>query len=197
MNVTLRRCLWAEVACLTLGPVLLFAQPSDLAQNLADCKSGRDACDRSRLSQSELVEVALARHEHNVSDCRNGYDSCDRSKLSEPEAIAAAVADHRRNVSNCNDGIASCDQSKLTRSEARETAVAEHLRNLENCKDRIGTCDRSKLTQSETTEVNVVAGASATAPNSLRWKRVKPPLQNISVISLLAGLARKPVTTQI
>lgn len=176
MNVTLRRCLWAEVACLTLGPVLLFAQPSDLAQNLADCKSGRDACDRSRLSQSELVEVALARHEHNVSDCRNGYDSCDRSKLSEPEAIAAAVADHRRNVSNCNDGIASCDQSKLTRSD--------------------GTCDRSKLTQSETTEVNVVAGASATAPNSLRWKRVKPPLPNINAISLLARLARKPVTTQ-
>ena len=104
----------AEVACLSLLPILLFAQPSDPAQNLANCKNGRAGCDRSRLSQLESAQVALARHRRNVTDCRNGYDSCDHSKLTEPEAIALAVADHQRNASNCNDGIASCDQSKLT-----------------------------------------------------------------------------------
>jgi hypothetical protein len=88
MKISLRKCLGVQVACLSLWPILSFAQSSDLSQKLADCKAGRDTCDRSKLSQSEVNDVALAVHGRNVVNCRNGYDSCDRSKLSEPEAIA-------------------------------------------------------------------------------------------------------------
>jgi len=87
MRVTLRKCLLAQVACLSLWPVLAFAQSSDLAQNLADCKNGRETCDRSKLNQLESADVALAGHVRNVSDCRNGYDFCDHLKLTEPEAM--------------------------------------------------------------------------------------------------------------
>jgi len=60
MKVSLQK-LWVQVLCLSLWPILGFAQSSDLAQNLADCKSGREACDRSKLSQSESAEVAPRR----------------------------------------------------------------------------------------------------------------------------------------
>ena len=116
MKVSWQKCLWAQVVCLSLWPVLLLAQSSNVAQNLEACKIGREACDRSKLSQAELREVALAGHGRNVVNCRNGYDSCDHSKLTEPEATALAVADHQRNVSTCNAGMASCDRSKLTQS---------------------------------------------------------------------------------
>src|SRR5207244_5640914 len=101
--LSLRKCFWVQVACLSLWPILLCAQSSDLAQNLADCKNGREACDRSKLSSSESDAVAIARHGRNVSNCRNGYDFCDHSKLSEPEAMALALADHQRNVSRSEE----------------------------------------------------------------------------------------------
>jgi hypothetical protein len=130
---TLRKCFGALVACLSLWPILAFAQSSDLAQNVAECKAGRDTCDRSKLSQSEATDVALAAHFRNVVNCRNGYDPWERSKLTEPEAIALAVADHQRNVSDCTDGMQSCNPSKLTSSEAHAMAAAERQRNLTAC----------------------------------------------------------------
>jgi len=93
--------------------MLAFAQ-SNLAQNLEACKAGREVCDQSKLSATQLTDVALASHGRNVANCRSGYDSCDHSKLSEPEAVALAVADHERNVTDCNDGMQSCDRPKLT-----------------------------------------------------------------------------------
>ena len=75
MKATLQKCLLAPVACLSLWPILAFAQASDPVQNLADCKAGGESCDRSRLSPSQLSDVAFARHGRNISDCRNGYDS--------------------------------------------------------------------------------------------------------------------------
>src|SRR5579863_9645449 len=59
MKVSLRKCFGVQAACLCLWPILAFAQSSDLSQNLADCKAGRDTCDRSRLSQSEVSRPAL------------------------------------------------------------------------------------------------------------------------------------------
>jgi hypothetical protein len=87
MKVSLRKCLWVQVACLSLWPILLFAQSPDLAQNLADCKNGWETCDRSKLSPSESDAVALARHGRNVSNCRNGYNPCDRLKLTQQETL--------------------------------------------------------------------------------------------------------------
>ncbi len=83
MKAILRKCLWAQVACLSLGlsPVVAFAQSSDLAQNLETCKAGREICDQSKLSAAQLAEVALAAHGRNVVNCRNGYSSCDLAKL--------------------------------------------------------------------------------------------------------------------
>jgi hypothetical protein len=105
MKINFSQYFWLQIACLSLLPIPAGAQSSDLAQNLADCKNGRESCDRSRLSESGLAEVALSRHQRDVANCRNGYNSCDRSKLSESEAIALAVADHKQNVSNCAMGI--------------------------------------------------------------------------------------------
>ena len=90
MEMSVRKYYWAQLAFLSLWPILLHAQSSDRAQNFADCKKGWGTCDRSKLSQSELTDVALAAHQRNVADCRNGFDACDHSKLSEPEAIALA-----------------------------------------------------------------------------------------------------------
>jgi len=82
---------------------LSLAQPSNMGQNLADCKAGRMACDHSKLSTSQAVELDAANRERNVSECRNGFKDCDHSKLTGPQAIALAVADHQRNVSECKD----------------------------------------------------------------------------------------------
>src|SRR5438874_6694822 len=87
MKVSLRKCLLVQVACLGLWPILLFAQSPDLAQNLADCRNGRETCDPSKLSPSQSADVALAGHGRNVSNCRNGYDSCDHSKLTQQETL--------------------------------------------------------------------------------------------------------------
>jgi hypothetical protein len=66
MKFSLKKCFGALVACLSLWPILAFAQSSDLAQNLEACKAGRDICDRSRLTASETMDVALAAHGRNV-----------------------------------------------------------------------------------------------------------------------------------
>ena len=65
------------VSCLSLWPVLLLAQSSNLAENLTDCKNGWETCDRSRLSQSEPADVALSDHRRDVSNCRASFASCD------------------------------------------------------------------------------------------------------------------------
>ena len=70
MKVSLRKCLLVQVACLGLWPILLFAQSPDLAQNLVDCRNGREICDPSKLSPSQSADVALAGHGRNVSNCR-------------------------------------------------------------------------------------------------------------------------------
>lgn len=105
MKMTVRKYYLAQVALLCLWPILLHAQSSDRAQNLADCRNGLGTCDRSQLSESELADATLAAHLRNVTDCRTGFDACDHSKLSEPEAIALAVAQHQKNVSNCMIGL--------------------------------------------------------------------------------------------
>jgi hypothetical protein len=125
MKINLSKYRWAQLASLSLWPILLCAQSSDLAQNLADCMHGWQSCDHTRLSPSESADVALAEHRLNTRNCRNGYDSCDRSKLTEPEAIALAVADHRQNVSNCKNGTNPCDPLRLTQSEARERSITQ------------------------------------------------------------------------
>jgi len=63
------------------GPVARVAarRSGDPAANLQACKQGRISCDRSRLTLSELTEVARADHARNVSDCRNAFASCDPS----------------------------------------------------------------------------------------------------------------------
>src|SRR5579872_1937257 len=121
MKARLHQILRTPLVCLSLWPVLAFAQSSDLSQNLEACKSGSEACDQSRLSAEQLADVALARHARNVANCRNGRDSCDHSQLTEPETIALAVANHQRNVNDCNDGMQTCDRSKLTPAEARDS----------------------------------------------------------------------------
>ena len=68
MKASLRKCLWAQVACLSLWPILAFAQSPDLAQNLETCKAGREICDRSKLSAAQLAEVTFAAHGRNVSE---------------------------------------------------------------------------------------------------------------------------------
>ena len=66
MKNNLRKYLQMQAASLSLLSVLVFAQPSDLAENLAACKNGRDSCDRSKLTQSESVALTLADHARNV-----------------------------------------------------------------------------------------------------------------------------------
>jgi hypothetical protein len=135
MKVTMQTLLWALVACLSLWPILVFAQSSDVARDLEACKNGRATCDRSKLAQSESAEVAVTEHARAVSNCRNRLKSCDPWKLTGPEATALAVADHQRNASDCREGIGFCDRSKLTQSEVRDSSVAEHQRNFSDCRD--------------------------------------------------------------
>jgi hypothetical protein len=87
MKVSLWKYLWTQVACLSILPILLFAQSPDLAENLKNCKKGRVACDRSKLTQSESADVAFADHQRIVANCRDRFDPCDHSKLTEREAI--------------------------------------------------------------------------------------------------------------
>jgi len=62
MKINLSKYRWAQVACLSLLPILVCAQSSDLAQNLADCVNGWQSCDHSKLSVSESADVAVAEH---------------------------------------------------------------------------------------------------------------------------------------
>jgi hypothetical protein len=94
VKVNLRGYLGATLAFFILWPVLSFAQLSDHAQILAACKAGRESCDRSKLSWTELAEVIASDHGRNVADCRGGLESCNHSNLSAQEAVALAVANH-------------------------------------------------------------------------------------------------------
>jgi hypothetical protein len=157
MTQSSSRALWTQVACLTLWPLSLPAGVPDPAANLLACRQGRPSCDRSRLSLSELTEVARADHARNVADCRNGLVACDRSKLSREEATALAVAEHDRNVSRCTDGIGVCDASRLTVAEARDVAAAGRRQQVADCRDGLGICDNAALTGAE--RADVAAGA--------------------------------------
>ena len=88
MKTSTRRYLGAQIACITLWPVLVIAQSSDLAQNLSACKNGWASCDRFKLTQTESEAVAVTSHQREVSNCRNNFSSCDHSKLTGPEAAA-------------------------------------------------------------------------------------------------------------
>lgn len=81
MRTSLRRYLGTQIACITLWPVLVIAQSTDLAQNLSACKNGWASCDRSKLTRTESDAVAVASHQREVSKCRDNFSSCDRSKL--------------------------------------------------------------------------------------------------------------------
>src|SRR5438132_505968 len=131
INLSKYRC--AQVACLSLWPILLCAQSSDLAQNIGDCQDGFGACERSKLTPSELMGVDIALRRRNLSDCKSGW-TCDRSRLTSSETIEVNAAEHQRNVQNCENSWADCDHSKLTESEAARIAVAEHQRNISACK---------------------------------------------------------------
>jgi len=89
MKLSMRTLLWALVACLGFWHGSVFAQSSDNKQNLSACKSGWEACDRSKLTRSESAEVAVTDHARVVSNCRNGLESCDHSKLTGPEAMGS------------------------------------------------------------------------------------------------------------
>jgi hypothetical protein len=56
MKMNVKKYLWSQLVLLSLCPILLHAQSSDGAQNLADCKNRDGTCDRSKLSQSELAD---------------------------------------------------------------------------------------------------------------------------------------------
>jgi hypothetical protein len=79
-------------------------------------------CDRSRLTLSEMTEVAQADHARNVEACRRGLEACDRSTLTRREAVALAVAEHDRNVSDCTGGMGSaCENAWSSRDRSRLT----------------------------------------------------------------------------
>jgi hypothetical protein len=91
MKISLQKCLWVRMACLILWPIVQSAQASDLVQSLANCKNGRQSCDRSGLTKTQSAEVARADQQRNLSNCRDGFESCDRSKLSAREADGASA----------------------------------------------------------------------------------------------------------
>jgi hypothetical protein len=70
MKITMRTLLWALVACLGFWHGLVFAQSSDNKQNLWACKNGWEACDRSKLTQSESAELTMAEHQRKALNCR-------------------------------------------------------------------------------------------------------------------------------
>src|SRR5437588_816773 len=126
MRLSLRRCIWVLVVCLPVFSITAFAQASDLGQNLDDCRSGREPCDRSKLSSTEAAKVDTARHELMLSDCKNGAGTCDYSKLTPFEAKEVSAAELRHNAQKCENGWDECDRSKLTPSQARQTVYSEH-----------------------------------------------------------------------
>ena len=81
MKTSPRRYLGKQIACITLWPVLMVAQSSDVAQNLSACKNGWVSCDHSKLTQTESDAVTVTDHQREVSNCRNHFSSCDHSKL--------------------------------------------------------------------------------------------------------------------
>lgn len=103
MKISIRRCLWFLVVCFGLSRVPAVGQSAESAreQNLSACKSALGSCDLSKLTPSELSEVAFVEHQRDVSNCRDSERFCDHSKLTQPEANALAVAEYRHNISDC------------------------------------------------------------------------------------------------
>jgi hypothetical protein len=145
--------IWAHVAWLSLCPVFVLAGAPDATTNLSACKNGWSACERSRLTLSEMTELARADHARNVAGCGTALSSCDRSRLTAAETIAVAVALYDRNVSNGVGGLDPCDLSRLTRAEAREASAAVHQRRLSDCRLGIAACGSSKFTGPEPEEI--------------------------------------------
>jgi len=108
-----------------------------------------------KLSEPEVVALAVAQHQKNVSNCMIGLGSCDPSGLTPFEAREWNVVQHRRNLVDCQNGSDACDRSKLTPLEIRDIDIASNHRNLADCKTG-WTCNHSSLTSTETTEVNVL-----------------------------------------
>ena len=109
----------------------------------------------SKLSATELAQVAIATHQNMISDCWSGLRSCDHSKLTTSEAVGVAMAENQRNVSDCWNGWSSCNLSKLSETDLSEVAVAQHRRNVSQCWDGSAACDRSKFSTTELSEVIV------------------------------------------
>jgi hypothetical protein len=137
--------IWAHVALLSLWPAVVLAGAPATVANLSACKNGWSSCERSRLTLTEMTEVARADHARNVGDCRHAFRSCDRSRLSAAETIAVAVALYDRNVSNCRSGIEPCELARLTRAEAHEASAAAHQRRLTTSLPKLGERDNGEV----------------------------------------------------
>ena len=100
VSTMLAACVWLSSAA---------AVAADLRTNLAACRSGWPACDRSLLTASEREEVAIATEARNVRECRNGLAGRDRSLLSADERASLAVDERERNLGACRDELVGCD----------------------------------------------------------------------------------------
>src|ERR1044071_6514961 len=45
---------------------------ADHQYNVAACRNAWKSCDRSKLTESETIALAVAEHSHNVSNCKSG-----------------------------------------------------------------------------------------------------------------------------
>jgi len=63
-------------------------------RNVAACWDGEIACDRSKLSTTELSTVNVADHQRNSLACISGLVGCDPSRLTPAEASATATDKH-------------------------------------------------------------------------------------------------------
>ena len=56
-----------------------------------ECWDGEVACDRSKLSTTELSAVNVADHQRNYLACISGFPGCDPSRLTPAEASVTAI----------------------------------------------------------------------------------------------------------
>src|SRR6185369_2111017 len=82
-------------------------------RNVSACRNGWAACDRSKLTATEAVALAIAEHEQNISRCKSGLGFCDRSRLSATEANEVDIAAHQRNLYDCTEAWVSCKHELL------------------------------------------------------------------------------------
>jgi len=69
-----------QCCCFLAVAVSVSAQTSNQS-NYNNCLYGNYGCDKSRLSQKELEEVATAEYRRNYNNCLYGNYGCDKSKL--------------------------------------------------------------------------------------------------------------------